>query len=142
MTQIYEENISRIGLPSNGGGLSATISDTFGRCPYFVIIEVSRLEKVITVVNDAQRALGDAGIQAAEFLAGNQVQVVITPQIGSYAWDVLQTTGISIYRSFRGTIQKNVVLFKQGRLNEMKRAKGTSPRMAMCKILHLMNDLR
>ncbi len=140
MTQKSVANITKIGLPSNGEDLSAAISDTFGRCPYFVIVDISRLEEVTTFPNDAQGALGDAGIQAAQSLVNRQVQVVITPQIGSHAWDVLQNVGMRIYTSFKGTLKKNIEIYLQGRLSEIKMARGTGPGMAMCKVLHLMND--
>jgi predicted Fe-Mo cluster-binding NifX family protein len=142
LTKIYEDTLTKIALPSNGRDLSAIISDKFGRCPYFIIVDIPRLEEVTTLVNDAQRALGDAGIQAAQSLVNKQVQVVITPQIGSHAWDVLQNACITIYRSFRGSVKKNIELYTQGRLNEMNMARGAGPGMAMCRILHLMNDQR
>jgi predicted Fe-Mo cluster-binding NifX family protein len=117
----------KIGLPSNGNNLSDPFAPIFGRCSYFVIYD-SRNNKVVTSYpNGAQNATGGAGIQAAQSMINNQVEVVIAPQLGPNAWNVLQGAGIKIYMGIMGTLQQNIDAFLAGQLNEMTAARGLGP---------------
>lgn len=118
-------NKTKIGLPSNSEDLSSLLANTFERCFYFVIVESDRQEVIITFLNCAQSAARGAGIQTAQSLVDQQVEIVITMRIGSDALGVLQDEGIRIYMGIVGTLQENIEAFRQGRLVEIKMAAGS-----------------
>lgn len=49
--------------------------------------------------NPATDAQGGAGIQAAQFLVDNEVNVLITVRCGQNVADMFNTAGIKIYKS-------------------------------------------
>ncbi len=114
----------RIGIPSTGNNLDQSFASVFGRCSHFVVIE-SETRKVITAFpNNAQNAAGGAGIQAAQSLIDQQVDVVIAPRLGPNAWNVLQGAGVKIYTGINGTLQQNIEAFLAGKLDETTMAAG------------------
>ena len=114
----------KIGIPSNGNDLLHLFAPNFGRCSYFIIYDSSSKQIVKAYRNTAQNAAGGAGIQASQSMVDNQVDIVIAPQMGPNAWNVLQNTGISIYSGINGTIQENIDAFIKGKLIEMTTAGG------------------
>jgi predicted Fe-Mo cluster-binding NifX family protein len=122
-------NKMKIGLPSNGSDLSAGFAAHFGRCQHFLIYDTDNNELLNSFPNSARNASGGAGIQAAQELVNEKVEVVIAPQIGPNAWDVLQVAKIRIYIGINGTVQDNITAFKNGELNEMTVAQGIGPGM-------------
>ncbi|MHA1227744.1 MAG: NifB/NifX family molybdenum-iron cluster-binding protein [Candidatus Hodarchaeales archaeon] len=115
----------KIGLPSNGEQLSDTLASTFGRCPYLIIYDSDSQKIVNSFFNESQNAAGGAGIQTAQSLVNNHVEVVIAPQIGPNAWNVIKQAGIKTYIGFHGTIQGNIDKFLKGQLTEMTMASGS-----------------
>ncbi len=112
----------KIGIPSNGNDLSQAFATVFGRCSYFVIID-SNDQKIVTVIpNVAQNAAGGAGIQAAQSLVNQQVEIVIAPRMGPNAWNVLQGAGLKIFTGINGTLKQNIEAFLGGKLVEMTMA--------------------
>ncbi len=84
----------KIGIPSNGNDIFQEFASVFGRCSYFVIVNSSNQKVIATYPNKAQNAVGGAGIQAAQSLVNQQVEVVIAPRMGPNAWNVLQATNV------------------------------------------------
>ena len=117
----------KIGIPSNGNDLFQAFASVFGRCSYFVIVNSSNQKVIATYPNKAQNAAGGAGIQAAQSLVNQQVEVVIAPRMGPNAWNVLQAAGVKIYTGFNGTLQQNIEAFLAGKLIEMTMATGFGP---------------
>ncbi|TET82893.1 MAG: dinitrogenase iron-molybdenum cofactor biosynthesis protein, partial [Anaerolineales bacterium] len=70
----------------------------FGRCAYFVVVDAETLEWE-SIPNPAVEARGGAGTQAAQFLANQGVQAVISGDFGPNAYAALETAGISMYKA-------------------------------------------
>jgi predicted Fe-Mo cluster-binding NifX family protein len=109
-----------IGLPSNSQDFLSPLASSFERCNYFVIVDSDKYEVVTSFLNSAQTAARGAECQAAQLLAEQKVNSVITPKIGLIALRVLQNMGIKIYFSIMGTGKDNVLALCQGRLVEIK----------------------
>jgi len=123
----------RICLVSDGKDLSTPLASTFERCPYFMIVNLDQEEMVTSFLNDAQTAPRGAEIQTAQLLVDHRVEIVITPQIGINALNVLQIAGIRIYLGNSGTLQENIDAYCQGKLVETKMAIHLSePKMGSC----------
>lgn len=99
------------------GNLDAPIDPRFGRCPYFVIVD-SETMKFEAISNVAAGARGGAGIQAAQNVAGREVEVLITGNVGPNAFQALSTTGIKIVTGAFGTVREVIERYKRGELKE------------------------
>ena len=116
----------KIAVSSTGPGLDAQISPVFGRCPWFVIVEVK--DKEIKSSKDLQNTAavrpGGAGITAAQIVANEKVDVVITSNIGPRAFDVMRQLGIKIFIAGPGTVREVVQRYLKGELQEMSAPTG------------------
>ncbi len=108
-------------ISSLGEGLESQMDTRFGRCPYFVFIEVENKEikKSETKENPAVSQPGGAGITAAQFVANEGAKTVISGAFGPRAFQVFQQLGIEIYRGSPGSVKENVQKFIDGRLEKL-----------------------
>jgi len=110
-----------IGIPTFGNkGLSEVMNDRFGRCSSFtfVTIENNEIVEVKTVANDAQGAMGGAGIQAAQTIGNNGATEVIVGHLGPNAMNSLSALNLKIYQSQGGnlTVKELIDLHLSGKL--------------------------
>ncbi|MFX1286354.1 MAG: NifB/NifX family molybdenum-iron cluster-binding protein [Promethearchaeota archaeon] len=119
----------KIGIPSNGNDLSQAFATVFGRCSHFVVVDSSEQKIITTYPNEARNAAGGAGIQAAQSLINQQVEVIIAPRMGPNAWNVLQGAGIKIFTGINGTVQQNIEAYIAGKLVEMTGVANFGPGM-------------
>lgn len=97
-------------------GLDSPTSQIFGRCPFYVLFDNSS-ESIKTVANPAINAAGGAGIQAAQFLIDQQVQAIISGNLGPKAQALLQSADITCYQFDGGRVQKALDALAKGELN-------------------------
>jgi predicted Fe-Mo cluster-binding NifX family protein len=96
-------------------GLESSVSPIFGRCPFFMFVDVDNGHFEIRT-NPAQSAAGGAGIQAAQMIAGNHVNAVISGKLGPKAYDVLASAGIAVYTFSGGSVEEALKAFRRGQL--------------------------
>ncbi|MGB9722779.1 MAG: NifB/NifX family molybdenum-iron cluster-binding protein [Chloroflexia bacterium] len=106
----------RVAISAGGNDLDAPVSPVFGRCPVYLFVDTETME-VEAVPNPAVSAAGGAGIQAAQFVARQGAQAVLSDNLGPNAFRVLAAAGIPVYRVSGGTVRQAVEAFKEGRLN-------------------------
>jgi len=82
----------KIAVSSTGKNLTDSVSDVFGRSPYFIIAEIENGEIKKTEIMENKNAdqAGGAGISAAQLMAEKNVNAVITGNVGPRALDVLR----------------------------------------------------
>ncbi len=107
----------KICVSSTGENLDAIVDQRFGRCQYFLIVDTDTM-KVKTISNESTQSYGGAGIQAAQVVTKENVNSVITGNIGPNAFQILQAAGIKVYTGAEGTIKKAIENYKNGKLNE------------------------
>lgn len=105
----------KVVVSSNGNDLSAQVSPVFGRCPYYLFVDTESME-FEAVANPAISAPGGAGIQAAQFVANQGAQAVLTGNMGPNAFNVLQSAGVQVFTVVGGTVKEAVEAYKEGRL--------------------------
>ena len=81
----------------------AAFESRFGRAAAFAIVDTNTGEQQV-VANPAMQLRGGAGIRAAEFLARQGVEAVISGAFGPKAYAVLQTSGLRLYQTQSGTV--------------------------------------
>jgi predicted Fe-Mo cluster-binding NifX family protein len=93
-----------IAVTSDGNTPEALMSEQFGRCRYFYIVNSDTM-KFEAVPNPAEHMQNGAGPKAAEIIINKGVQILLTGRIGDKAFEVLKKTSIKIMDGFKGTIK-------------------------------------
>ena len=102
----------KVVISATGETIDSEIDTHFGRCPYFVIVEIENKEikSVTAVENYGDKQTQGAGITAAEQVAKLKPDIVITGRLGPRAVDVLNQFNI---KTLYTTGKINEVLQKQ-----------------------------
>jgi predicted Fe-Mo cluster-binding NifX family protein len=111
--------MAKVGFSSAGPSLDSLVDPRFGRCTYFLIVDIDTMEST-AVSNAATSASGGAGIQAAQIMASEGVDTVVTGSVGPNAMSALNGAGIIVLSSSAGTVRQAVESFKQGRLSQIE----------------------
>jgi len=105
----------KIAVSATAPHLDAEVDPRFGRCQYLIIIDTESME-FEAIENPAIMAPGGAGIQAAELVAGQGVEGVITGNCGPNAYQVLSAAGIDVFVGASGTVREVIEAYRKGEL--------------------------
>ncbi|MGI6702825.1 MAG: NifB/NifX family molybdenum-iron cluster-binding protein [Clostridia bacterium] len=111
----------KIAVSSMGKDLSSMLDVRFGRCNCFVIYD-TKGEPVKAIGNKGQMSGGGAGIAAAQQIIDEDVDVVITGNMGPNAFNLFKNSDIKVYRCGSIKVETAVQLFKEGKLDELTEA--------------------
>ena len=84
------------------GGLNATLNLQFGRCPMFTIIEIDASGNIVNtkiIPNPGTQAMHGAGPLAAQTVAQEGVDTIISGNFGPNASNALMSLGIKMYQA-------------------------------------------
>ncbi len=120
--------MKKICITSTDPNLDSSIDPRFGRCGYFLIVdEKGKLVKAIP--NDAGQAMRGAGITAAQVVANEKVDIVITGNVGPNAYMVLTSSKIKIFSGvFNASAKQAFEMYKKGKLKEVEPSQDLGPR--------------
>ncbi len=106
----------KLAFTTSGDNLNAPIDSRFGRAPKYLIYDTDT--KTFVVIDNSQNlnAAQGAGIQAAEAVARQDVNGLVTGHCGPNAFRVLSAAGIKIYSSTASTISEALDAFDAGSL--------------------------
>jgi len=115
----------KIAISSTGKDLESEVDAKFGRCNYFLIVEIedNKIKDFKAIENTAKEQMGGAGIVAGEIVANEKVDVVITKNLGPRAFSVFEQFKTKVY-SGKGKIQEVVQDFIEGKSEELTNATG------------------
>lgn len=111
----------QVAVSSTGQDLSDPVSPIFGRCPYYLVVDSETLA-FEALPNPAVSAAGGAGVQAAQLVVEQDVEVILTGNVGPNAFRVLQAAGVKVYRVADGTVRETVEAFRSGELMPLSEA--------------------
>lgn len=111
----------KIAVSSQDKDINSEVDDIFGRCPYFIIadIEDKKIKESKTIENTNVNQMGGAGIATAQMMAENDVNAVITGNVGPRAFDVLKQFSIDVY-SGKGSVKEALQKFIDGKLEKIQ----------------------
>ena len=111
----------KIAISSNGKSLDANVSEVFGRCPYFIIVEIDgkKILKTEAMENASAKQAGATGISAAQAIAEKEVTAVIAGNIGPRALDVFRQFGIEAFQG-KGIAKEALQKFLDKKLDKMQ----------------------
>jgi len=110
----------KIAISSMEKDINGNVADVFGRCSYFIVtqIEQGKIGEIEVIKNDNVNQNSGAGVSAAQLIAEQKIDVVITKNMGPRAKDVLTQFKIEIY-SGEGTIKEALEKFINKKLKKI-----------------------
>ena len=111
----------KIAISATGKDLDCQIDPRFGRCQYFVLVNLETAE-FDAFENEGVMASGGAGIQAAQLIAQKGASALITGNLGPNAASALSASGIKVYLVPGGTVKEVIEGYKTGSLREVSGA--------------------
>lgn len=98
----------KVAVSASGKTMESPVDPRFGRCGYFLIVDVDTMafEAYPNENADLQRG---AGIQAAQFIAEKGAQAVLTGRCGPNATLALSSAGIQCYEGVGNTSVKGAI---------------------------------
>ena len=113
----------KIAITSSGKNNTAPVNPRFGRCEYFIIMDTETKEWE-AAENPAVGARGGAGSQAAQFIANQGVEAVISGRYGPNAFTALEAAGIQAFLTGQETVDAALEKFLAGDLEQVTAATG------------------
>ena len=108
----------KVCISSTGNNLDSPIDPRFGRSPFFLIVD-KESGQFQAIENPGAGFGGGAGIAAAQIVAEQKVDAVITGNIGPNAFGVLQNAGIKMFTGVFGiTARQALDDFKLNKISE------------------------
>jgi len=102
----------------DGNGLDSVVSPHFGRCPYFVLVDVEEREvKAVQVISNPYYGQHQPG-QVPGFIHDQQADVMLTGGMGSRAIAFFQQFGIQAATGAAGTVRHTLEQYLGGGLRE------------------------
>ena len=98
----------KIAVPSLGETLESFVSKTFGRAP-FIIIYDSETGKNNFYINSGMRVQDGSGLKAVGIILKNNVNVLLTQEIGHKAYSALMEKHIDIHLLESGNTVKSII---------------------------------
>lgn len=86
----------KIAISASGKNLSDLLDKRFGRCEFFQVYDTNTKEIKI-LQNKGNQASGGAGIAAANQIVDEDIQAIITGNLGPNAFDILSENSIKAY---------------------------------------------
>lgn len=105
----------KVAVSSEGDQLDSLIDPRFGRCAYFLIVEIEDMS-FDAFPNDSIALGGGAGIQSAQFVVSKGAKVVITGNCGPNALRTLSAAGIELFVGQTGSVREAIENYRRGDL--------------------------
>ena len=112
----------KVCVTSEGNSLDSKVDPRFGRCQYFIFVDVDT-SAFEAIQNPNIESMGGAGIQSGQFVAEKKVKTVLTGNVGPNAFQTLQAAGIDVITGISGTVKEAIEKYKRG---ELKPTQGPS----------------
>ncbi len=109
----------KIAISSMGETLDSQIDTRFGRAKGFIIYDVEQDTFVYKCNTQNMEAAQGAGIQAAQNVINEDVELLITGHCGPKAFAVLVAANVRIFTKMEGTVKEAIEDYKQGKLKEI-----------------------
>jgi len=107
--------MAKICVTAEGNTPDSVVDPRFGRCRYFVFVDMDSMA-VEAVENPNAQFSGGAGIQSGQLVISKGSKAVLTGNVGPNAFKVLESAGIEILTGVSGKISEAIENYKAGRI--------------------------
>jgi predicted Fe-Mo cluster-binding NifX family protein len=111
----------KICITSKGTSLDSEVDPRFGRCAYFIILDIESMEYE-TIENSNAQTSGGAGIQSGQLISEKNVEAVLTGNVGPNAYDTLSAAKIKIITGVSGIIKDAIEKYKKEEFKSVDKA--------------------
>jgi predicted Fe-Mo cluster-binding NifX family protein len=108
----------KLAITATQANPQAPYDPRFGRCAYFIIIDDGD-RSWEALPNPAIDARGGAGTLAAQFVAKQGVEAVVSGKFGPNAFEALQAAGIRMFEARSGNPETLLDAYLAGQLQEV-----------------------
>jgi len=118
----------KIAVSVESNDLEQQVNPVFGRCSGFLIIKIEgkEIKEHSFIENPAMKNPMGAGISAAQTIASQKVEAVISGNVGPNALMVLNQSGIKVYQASGLTVKQAIENLIEGKLQELSDASTSS----------------
>ncbi len=109
----------KIAVSAAGKTIVNLLDMRFGRCEYFQIHNTESGE-IKVLENQGKNASGGAGISASNQLIDENIDVIITGNLGPNAFEIIEKSGVRAYKCDGIVIAEAIEKYKKGELEEIK----------------------
>jgi predicted Fe-Mo cluster-binding NifX family protein len=102
-----------VAIPSTAPDLNASLYSTFGRAAYLLFVDTDT-NQYKAVDNSKAITSRSAGIAAAELVAKQGVDAVLTQKCGPNAFSVLNDANIDVVTGLSGNVRDAIEKYKSG----------------------------
>jgi len=110
----------KIAISAKGKVNDDLVDMRFGRCEYFQIHDTEIVEIIKILENKGESASGGAGIAAANQLIDENVDVIITGNLGPNAFELIEKAEIKTYKCDSISIKTALDKYNNNELEEIK----------------------
>jgi predicted Fe-Mo cluster-binding NifX family protein len=112
-------------VSASGPDMESQVDNRFGRCPYFILVEVEdkKIKSHKSVENASANQMGGAGMAAAQAVADMKADAIITVNMGPRAFIVFKQLGMEMYQG-TGTVKDVVEDLIAGKLKKIDDSTG------------------
>lgn len=112
----------KIAVSATGTDLSAQVDPRFGRAAFFVVYDTDADQFDILNNSENAEAAQGAGIQAAQLVSQQSVEVVVSGSFGPKAFEALDAAGIQMVAWSGGTIAEAIDIIRGGEFQSLESA--------------------
>lgn len=109
----------KIAISSTGPDLDCEVDPRFGRCQYFMIVDLDDISFEALPNTNLDQGSG-VGIQSAKMVADTGARAVLTGAVGPKAYGVLSDVNIEVITDVSGTVRDAVEKYKNGHFNPVQ----------------------
>ena len=106
----------KVAISSTGPDLDSELDPRFGRCQYFLVVDLDDTSFEVVRNSSASLTTG-AGIQAAKLVVDSGAELVLTGKAGPNAERVLSAAGVKTVSQLSGIVRDVVEKFKEGEID-------------------------
>ncbi len=113
----------KIAVSATGQNKESLLDRRFGRCDYFQIYDMET-NGHIAIENQGAAAGGGAGIAAASQMIDEDVEVILTGNLGPNAFELIEKAKIKAYSCDTVPVFRAIAMYQKDQLSEISSAGG------------------
>ncbi len=116
-----KRGVERIVIPTmDDGGLDSTLSEHFGRAPYFTVVDIGMDGKTISVssIPNLSEHFGGSG-RPPDAILQLEPDALITFGMGPRALEIFQEARVAVLRADSRSVRETVEAYMEDRLQEL-----------------------